>query len=134
MTRIESIFGTVMAVAILGIFAFVFFGEGSLSVARTSTPSTVDRSTKSVSVSLLGEEDEYIPPSTNCDCYNYAYDFARDGIKAGTVDYESQISICYERLGSMGAAAFERGFVDAVGEPGKPETRRRKSCPVREFQ
>jgi len=123
MTRIESIFGAVLAVGILGIFAFVFFGEGTLSVAN-STRTTVDR-TATISVSLYGDEDEYIPPQTKCDCYNYAYDFARDGVAAGSVDYDSQLSICYDKFGAMGSAAFELGFGDFMAEP-----RRRKSCPA----
>ena len=72
--------------------------------------------------------EDYVPPASHCDCYNFAYDMARQGIDAGSITYDSQLSLCFELLGPMGTAAFERGYDDLLAEP-----RRRKSCPAREF-
>lgn len=127
MTRIETIFGGVLAAGVLAVFAFVFFGHGTLSVAQTA-PGESLRVNPAAASRLFANPEEYVPPSTHCDCYNYAYDFARAGLSPASVDYESQLTVCYERLGPLGAAAFERGYTDFAGD-----TRRRKACPVQDF-
>ncbi|MEM1380057.1 MAG: hypothetical protein AAGH41_05455 [Pseudomonadota bacterium] len=124
MTRIESIFGGVLAVGITAVFAFVFFGEGSMSLTQPSAVTTVR--TASMPGGGLLSDDDYVPPARVCDCYNYAYDFARSGkVPAGGDDYVSQLNMCYDLFAADGAAAFERGYVDYAGEE-----RKRKSCPT----
>lgn len=119
MTRVETIFGSVLAAGILAVFAFVFFGQGTVvqaSAARTTAAYTGN--------ALFDREDDYEVPATLCDCYNYAYDYARAGIPAGSVDYEGQTSICYDLFGPNGATAFQQGYSDVLAEP-----RERRSCP-----
>lgn len=123
MTRIETIFGGVLAMGILGVFLFVFFGEGSMAVTQNSA-STMR--TASFGSGALLDPDDYVPPQDLCSCYNLSYELARRReALPGDDNYESQLNVCYDRFSSAGAAAFEAGYTDFVAEP-----RRRKSCPV----
>ncbi|MEM9839866.1 MAG: hypothetical protein AAF830_12045 [Pseudomonadota bacterium] len=123
MTRIETIFGGVLAMGILGVFMFVFFGEGAMSVTQGSATTV---RTASFSAGTLLDPEEYVTPQNQCECYNLAYELARRReAMPGDDNYESQLNVCYDKFSSAGAAAFEAGYTDFVAEP-----RRRKSCPV----
>lgn len=124
MTRIETIFGGVLALGIMSVFAFVFFG-GVEAAPRDADPiqprARVLTSTTSV---LVGKDTEdYVAPTSACECYYLGYDLVRDRFELGGVTYDSQLQICRDRLGSIGSAAFDRGTSDAAADP-----RERRSC------
>ncbi|MCQ8184700.1 hypothetical protein [Parvularcula maris] len=127
MTRIETIFGGFLAVAVLSVFAFVFFGSTTDGTASSSTSSTASRGAfVRTSVATLLDEDraeEYEIPATACGCYNMGYDLIRSNVKAGTELFEGQVQACYDRVGPMGAEALSDGAMAASAVP-----RERKSC------
>jgi hypothetical protein len=123
MTRIETIFGGVLAVAVLSVFAFVFFGQAPTEAAETSDTPRRSSFTKTSVAELLDEESEdYEVPSTACGCYGLGYDMVRSGkVEVTSYIFEGQSQACYDSVGQMGAEALSDGAMAAVeGE--------RKSC------
>ncbi|MEE4207909.1 MAG: hypothetical protein V2I43_01425 [Parvularcula sp.] len=106
MTKIETIFGGVLAAAIFGIFAVAFF------LSPTSVEPR-DRSALTSSSALPRQAEEPVAPQSPCDCYSEAYDLHNLGQGSQSVGYQSGLRYCYERFGREGSAAFEAGFIAA---------------------
>jgi hypothetical protein len=123
MTRIETIFGGVLAVAVLSGVAFIFFGQAPLEAAetRSDTPRRSAFVSSSVSDLLDEDSDDYDVPTTACGCYSLGFDMIRAKIDVGDPVYEAQTNACYEAVGVMGAEALADGAYAAV-------ERERKSC------
>lgn len=132
MTRIETVFGGLLAAGILAVFAFVFFGSPPVGGGTGAKAAAGDQvRSRSVSVSrtslsglLSDDPEDYVMPTTACECYYLGYDMVRErSIGLLDVTYEGQVQTCYEAVGQLGAAALERGALDAFDEP-----RQRRSC------
>ncbi|GGY37387.1 hypothetical protein [Parvularcula lutaonensis] len=128
MTRIETIFGGLLAAGILAVFAFVFFGSaGSSTASASSAASETPRARLMTKASLSGllsdDPEDYVAPTKPCECYFLGYDMVRERIGPESVIFEGQLQTCYDNLGAKGAAALERGAMDASAEP-----RQRRSC------
>jgi hypothetical protein len=127
MTRIETIFGGFLAIVVVSVFAFVFFGsttDGTASSGEMAGSRSGSFVRTSVST-LLDEEkaESYEMPESACACYGLGYDLIRSGVDAGTALFEGQVQACYDRVGPMGAEALSDGAMAASAVP-----RERKSC------
>lgn len=128
MTRIETIFGGLLAAGILAVFAFVFFGSaGSTAASASSTGAEAPRARlvgkSSLSGLLSDDPADYVAPRSACECYFLGYDMIRERISTESVLFEGQLQTCYDNVGPMGATALEQGAMHASAEP-----RERRSC------
>lgn len=132
MTRIETLFGGLLAAGILAVFAFVFFGASGSSEPAPRVGDDAPRARvlgKSAAAALLrGDEDDYSAPATACECYDLGYDLARAGVDLEGVLFNGQLQICYDRIGTKAADAFGEGARAALAEP-----RERRSCRVSDY-
>ncbi len=132
MTRIETIFGGLLAAAILAVFAFVFFGSSEsrpTDPVQQETPRLRVASKASLSGLLSDDPEDYVAPTTACECYYMGYDMIRQRLGADSVLFEGQLQTCYDNVGSTGATAFQKGASDASEEP-RPN---RRSCRAADF-
>lgn len=126
MTRIETIFGGLLALAIGAVFLFVFFGQASSGPSERSYEpgQTRSLSTKASLSGLMSDDpDDYVAPTTACECYFLGYDMVREGISSTSTVFEGQVQTCYDNVGAMGASALGKGASDAAADP-----RERRSC------
>jgi hypothetical protein len=106
MTRIETIFGGVLAAGIFAIFAAVFFGASGASDPR-------ERGLSTASSALPRKAEAPVAPQEPCDCYSEAYELSARGEGSQGIGYQSGLRYCYERFGREGSAAFEAGYIAA---------------------
>lgn len=130
MTRIETIFGGLLAAGIFAVFAFVFFGApeassiSGVSASPSSGTPTRTLSRSSLNGLLSDDPEDYVVPTTACECYFMGYDMVRErSVSIESSIFEGQVQTCYDSVGSMGAAALQKGAMDAFEEP-----RERRSC------
>lgn len=129
MTRIETIFGGLFAIVIMAVVAFVFFGkevDASVAVDRSDRLKTVPTGTY---ISAGIDLEEFESPTTVCECYSMAYRFGSRNIGYFDELYQSQLSLCHDRLGRSGSAAFDAGYVAATERP-----RGSRSCRPETFE
>lgn len=117
MTRIETIFGGVFAIVIMAIVAFVFFGaEADFEISTSQKDRTRILATNTY-VEAGIDLEEFESPTDVCGCYAMAYRFGARQMSAFDELYQSQLSLCHDRLGRSGSAAFESGYVAATSRP-----------------
>lgn len=139
MTRIETIFGGLLAAGILAVFAFVFFGSSEsrttaspIVSANSEAPRVLARTSSRATLNglLSDDPDDYVAPTTACECYYMGYDIIRERLGADSDIFIGQLQTCYDNVGSTGAAAMEDGASDAANEP-RPA---RRSCRAADYR